>query len=91
MEQTQELLGGNDENAEHQMGVHLGSAAHEHMVPPVVILILKQPVDPLRLAARLVAFGFMRGKFDLLPPRRALWSINGTCPSWRDTARMIPL
>ena len=88
MEQAQELLGGDHQDAEHQMGVHLGSAAHAHMASAMVVL--QQTVDPLRLAACLVAFGLMRGKFDLLSPSGVV-SINGTCPSWRDTARMTPL
>jgi len=66
MEQTQDLLGGNDENAEHLMGVHLGSAAHPYMASAVVAL--QQTVDPLRLGACFVALGLVRGKFDLLPP-----------------------
>lgn len=48
------------------MGVHLGGATHPHMAPTVVIL--QQAVDTLRLAARLVAIGFVRRKFDLLSP-----------------------
>jgi hypothetical protein len=32
------------------------------------VVVLQQAVDPFRLAARLVALGFMRCKFDLLAP-----------------------
>lgn len=47
------------------MGVNLGGAANTQMVPTVVAL--QQTVDPLRLATRLVALGFVRRKGDLLP------------------------
>ena len=48
------------------MGVHLGGATHPHVAATVVVF--QQAVDPLRLAARLVALGFVRRKFALLPP-----------------------
>lgn len=66
IEQAQELLGGNHQDAEHQMGVHLGRAAHPHLASTVVVL--QQTVDPLGLAARLIAFGFVGRKLALLPP-----------------------
>jgi hypothetical protein len=38
MEQAQKLLSGHQQDAEHEMGVHLGSAEQSPMAPTVVVL-----------------------------------------------------
>lgn len=83
-QKTESLPCGDDQDAEHQVGLHLGRTPHPHMTPATGIF--QGTVDPLRLAARLVPLGLMRRKFDLLP---SPWVMVDR-PSWRDTSRMIP-
>ena len=70
IEQAQDLLCGDHQDAEHEVGVHLGRPAHAHMTSAVVVLQLA--VGPLDLAARLVALGLMRGEVDFLAPPRVV-------------------
>ena len=63
IEQAQDLLCRNHQDAEHQVGVNLVRPTYAHMTPAMVVLQLA--VGPLDLAARLIALGLMRREVDL--------------------------
>jgi len=74
IEHSQDLFRGDDPHAKHQMGIDLVMPADSHLASTV--LVLQRAIDPFRLTADLVTFGFMRQKRDLLAAP-GLWSISG--------------